>query len=296
MILVLHYPSVMRLSMRINSSEKVFRVMVMKINSQVSAASAAVLLGLLLSSSVAFAGGAGAVEGDVGDSSGTGVGDTVSGVDPVDTADTGDTGTTGTTETTTTASNDDNVTTTTSDDGSTEIELSGGAQDSVDSTAETIVVVTEDTPVVAAITNAVNSAGGSTTTADVAATINRVVGVMRSTPAAAAVSAQIQSTLVSLGVPAASIGGLMSSLQGLMSDVGVGSASLTKPVLVASSEPVRLAQASSDVKVDPTKLANAINAYNKIIMEADSATLRKLAADPEFQAIGNTLRVLRSSI
>ncbi|NJO65914.1 MAG: hypothetical protein HC836_49940 [Richelia sp. RM2_1_2] len=110
-------------------------------------------------------------------------------------------------------------------------------------------------------------------------------------------AAQVQTVIVNLGVSPASVQALIGALQALFG--GSNSASTTPGVLVASANGIaldtKLAQ-NATPNVDINQLNAAINAYNKIIMESDDATLRKLTENAEFMEVGRVLRELRAAL
>lgn len=108
---------------------------------------------------------------------------------------------------------------------------------------------------------------------------------------------QVQTVIVNLGVSPASVQALVGALRTLFG--GSNSASTTPGVLVASANGIavdtKLAQ-NATPNVDINQLNAAINAYNKIIMESDDATLRKLTENAEFMEVGRVLRELRAAL
>lgn len=106
---------------------------------------------------------------------------------------------------------------------------------------------------------------------------NAIVAILVRGTSAGNVISQIQNTLIETGLTSASVETLINSMQGVISN---SSAALS------GSQPT----------VDINKLNAAINAYNNIIMESDTKTLRKLASNPEFITIRNILNQFRTAL
>lgn len=89
---------------------------------------------------------------------------------------------------------------------------------------------------------------------------------------------------------------LVQNLQGLVENSE--QLGITQPIYVASVGPIVLTElaALGSFHVDVNQLSDAIAAYNKIIVDSDSRTLKRMAKDPEFILIGDTLRKLRAAV
>jgi hypothetical protein len=124
------------------------------------------------------------------------------------------------------------------------------------------------------------------------------LSVIQGTPGAAA---QLTSALTgALGVSPASAAALVNALAGLFASTsaaqpGVPVAELKAVQLVASTKSL-IAQKAGTPNVDVTKLNAAITAYNKIVLESSPETLQALAKDPQFLAIGQSLKELRAAL
>lgn len=70
--------------------------------------------------------------------------------------------------------------------------------------------------------------------------------------------------------------------------------------LVASTKAIKpdtsMAEKNTVITVNTSKLNEAINLYNEIVMASDSETLKKLSQNPEFVEIGQALKELKSVI
>lgn len=80
---------------------------------------------------------------------------------------------------------------------------------------------------------------------------------------------------------------------------GVPVAQLEASQLVASNKNLavsKIAQSGAIADVDISQLNASINTYNQIILESSPETLRELAKNEEFVAIGNVLKELRQAL
>lgn len=109
----------------------------------------------------------------------------------------------------------------------------------------------------------------------------------------------------SFGVSTGNIQALITALRSLLKNKsaatpGLPVAQLAPGQLVASTKGFAarsvIAQNSAKPNVDLNKLNDAINAYNKIVLESSPETLVKLSKDPEFLQTGKFLRELRTSL
>lgn len=64
----------------------------------------------------------------------------------------------------------------------------------------------------------------------------------------------------------------------------------------ASKAGLTIAETNKAVTVNANKLNEAINIYNKIVLESETATLQKLSRNSNFVAIGKNLTTLRAAI
>jgi hypothetical protein len=128
--------------------------------------------------------------------------------------------------------------------------------------------------------------------------------ILRGGPGASTSAARIQTALVNVRVSPVlaqalirSLGGIFRSRVGATSGVPV--AQLEASQLVAKNKglsALKVAQSEETPDVDINQLNDSINAYNQIILESSPETLRELAKNEEFVAIGNVLRELGQAL
>jgi hypothetical protein len=129
--------------------------------------------------------------------------------------------------------------------------------------------------------------------------------ILRGGPGATAAISRVQTILINLRVSPASVQFLTRALAAIFrssraeATSGVPVAQLEALQLVASNKDLaasKIAQTEQTPEVDINELNASINAYNKIILESSPETLRELAKNEEFVAIGNVLRELRDAL
>ena len=172
----------------------------------------------------------------------------------------------------------------------------------------------------------VSNEGNITAPAAVQANVNQAAQSLASNPSPAVQAViniasggnsagnSVQISLSATGVSPAAISGLLNAVAGLFGGASFSSDSSNIPVaelqdtqLAAGTQRTRLsnnqeassllvAQNGQTPKVDVNQLNAAIEAYNKVINESDAETLKKLAKNEEFLAIGKVLRDLRAAL
>lgn len=147
--------------------------------------------------------------------------------------------------------------------------------------------------------NIVQSVNSGSTTGSGSNLTSIVVAILVQGTTANTALNQIQTSLLSVGVPQPLISALVNNLVGLFQ--GFNSAAMSS-VPMAGIEPVQLvattqlAQTRDSSKVDINQLNGAVKAYNDIVLKSDAQTLKKLSKNPEFVEIGRVLKELRTSL
>ena len=147
--------------------------------------------------------------------------------------------------------------------------------------------------------NIVQSVNSRSTTGSGSNLTSIVVAILVQGATANTAINQIQTSLLSVGVPQSLITALVNNLAGLFQ--GFNSAAMSS-VPIAGVQPVQLvastqlAQGRENSKVDINQLNAAVKAYNNIVLKSDAQTLEKLSKNPEFLEIGRVLKELRTSL
>jgi len=144
-----------------------------------------------------------------------------------------------------------------------------------------------------------NNGGGGQGAATVVALVGGGAG-------AQVAAAQVTSALTGAGVSPTLATALVQAFANVFSFSGASktpsfpSAQLPQEQPVASNKALKagltIAQDNAAPTVNINKLNDAINAYNQIVLESSPVALQKLAQDPDFVAIGTTLKKLRAAI
>jgi len=144
-----------------------------------------------------------------------------------------------------------------------------------------------------------NNGGGGQGAATVVALVGGGAG-------AQVAAAQVTSALTGAGVSPTLATALVQAFASIFSFSGASktpsfpSAQLPQEQPVASNKALKagltIAQDNAAPTVNINKLNDAINAYNQIVLESSPVALQKLAQDPDFVAIGTTLKKLRAAI
>jgi len=144
-----------------------------------------------------------------------------------------------------------------------------------------------------------NNGGGGQGAATVVALVGGGAG-------AQVAAAQVTSALTGAGVSPTLATALVQAFASIFSFSGASktpsfpSAQLPQEQPVASNKALKagltIAQNNAAPTVNINKLNDAINAYNQIVLESSPVALQKLAQDPDFVAIGTTLKKLRAAI
>jgi len=144
-----------------------------------------------------------------------------------------------------------------------------------------------------------NNGGGGQGAATVVALVGGGAG-------AQVAAAQVTSALTGAGVSPTLATALVQAFANVFSFSGASktpsfpSAQLPQEQPVASNKALKagltIAQNNAAPTVNINKLNDAINAYNQIVLESSPVALQKLAQDPDFVAIGTTLKKLRAAI
>ncbi|NJR16663.1 MAG: hypothetical protein HC785_13810 [Calothrix sp. CSU_2_0] len=131
-----------------------------------------------------------------------------------------------------------------------------------------------------------------------------IILILKGGTSATTPAGQVQTALVNAKVSPALVEALIKSLTAMFgSKVGATSgvpvAQLEASQLVASNKNLavsKIAQSGAIADVDISQLNASINTYNQIILESSPETLRELAKNEEFVAIGNVLKELRQAL
>jgi hypothetical protein len=133
-----------------------------------------------------------------------------------------------------------------------------------------------------------------------------VVALVGGGAGAQVAAAQVTSALTGAGVSPTLATALVQAFASIFSFSGASktpsfpSAQLPQEQPVASNKALKagltIAQNNAAPTVNINKLNDAINAYNQIVLESSPVALQKLAQDPDFVAIGTTLKKLRAAI
>ncbi|MBJ7296495.1 MAG: hypothetical protein JHC73_09260, partial [Dolichospermum sp.] len=133
-----------------------------------------------------------------------------------------------------------------------------------------------------------------------------VVALVGGGAGAQVAAAQVTSALTGAGVSPTLATALVQAFANVFSFSGASktpsfpSAQLPQEQPVASNKALKagltIAQDNAAPTVNINKLNDAINAYNQIVLESSPVALQKLAQDPDFVAIGTTLKKLRAAI
>jgi len=133
-----------------------------------------------------------------------------------------------------------------------------------------------------------------------------VVALVGGGAGAQVAAAQVTSALTGAGVSPTLATALVQAFASIFSFSGASktpsfpSAQLPQEQPVASNKALKagltIAQDNAAPTVNINKLNDAINAYNQIVLESSPVALQKLAQDPDFVAIGTTLKKLRAAI
>jgi hypothetical protein len=144
-----------------------------------------------------------------------------------------------------------------------------------------------------------NNGGGGQGAATVVALVGGGAG-------AQVAAAQVTSALTGAGVSPTLATALVQAFANVFSFSGASktpsfpSAQLPQEQPVASNKALKagltIAQDNAAPTVNINKLNDAINAYNQIVLESSPVALQKLAQDPDFVAVGTTLKKLRAAI
>ncbi len=134
--------------------------------------------------------------------------------------------------------------------------------------------------------------------------LNIIIIILRGGTSASTPAIRVQTSLINTRVSPALAEALIQSLVGMFgSQVGARSsipvAQLEALQLVANnkgSSTDKIAQSEEIPDVNISQLNDSINGYNQIILESSPETLRELAQNQEFIAIGNVLKELRQAL
>jgi hypothetical protein len=125
--------------------------------------------------------------------------------------------------------------------------------------------------------------------------LNIIITILRGGTSASTPAIRIQTVLINARVSPTLAEALIQSLTGMFgSKVGA-----TSSLSVASNKGLvvsQIAQSEEIPDVNISQLNDSINTYNQIILESSSETLRELAKNEEFVAIGNVLKELRQAL
>ncbi|MBC1215014.1 hypothetical protein GNE08_12370 [Trichormus variabilis ARAD] len=122
-----------------------------------------------------------------------------------------------------------------------------------------------------------------------------IIAILQGGANASAAANQLQSSLVSLGVPGSSAQALVSALLGLAGNKSASASGFTVGTKGLITNSV-IAQKEASPTLNINNLNAAINAYNKIVMESSPEVLQQLAKDANFREIGNLLKQLRAAL
>jgi hypothetical protein len=134
--------------------------------------------------------------------------------------------------------------------------------------------------------------------------LNIIILILRGGTSASAPALRVQSVLINAKVSPTLAEALIKSLTAMFGSTvgatsGVPVAQLEALQLVASNKGLavtKIAQSEEITDVDINQLNASIITYNKIILESSPETLRELAKNEEFVAIGNVLKELRQAL
>ncbi|PAX60415.1 hypothetical protein [Brunnivagina elsteri] len=134
--------------------------------------------------------------------------------------------------------------------------------------------------------------------------LNIIIIILRGGTSANTPATQVQTALVNVRVSPALAQALIKSLTAMFGSKvsatsGVAVAQLEVSPLVASNKGLavsKIAQGGEKADVNISQLNASINAYNQIILESSPETLRELAKNEEFVAIGSVLKELRQAL
>jgi hypothetical protein len=151
-----------------------------------------------------------------------------------------------------------------------------------------------------------NNGGGTTNNGGGGQGAATVVALVGGGAGAQVAAAQVTSALTGAGVSPTLATALVQAFANVFSFSGASktpsfpSAQLPQEQPVASNKALKagltIAQNNAAPTVNINKLNDAINAYNQIVLESSPVDLQKLAQDPDFVAIGTTLKKLRAAI
>ena len=151
-----------------------------------------------------------------------------------------------------------------------------------------------------------NNGGGTTNNGGGGQGAATVVALVGGGAGAQVAAAQVTSALTGAGVSPTLATALVQAFANVFSFSGASktpsfpSAQLPQEQPVASNKALKagltIAQNNAAPTVNINKLNDAINAYNQIVLESSPVALQKLAQDPDFVAIGTTLKKLRAAI
>jgi len=151
-----------------------------------------------------------------------------------------------------------------------------------------------------------NNGGGTTNNGGGGQGAATVVALVGGGAGAQVAAAQVTSALTGAGVSPTLATALVQAFANVFSFSGASktpsfpSAQLPQEQPVASNKALKagltIAQDNAAPTVNINKLNDAINAYNQIVLESSPVALQKLAQDPDFVAIGTTLKKLRAAI
>jgi hypothetical protein len=125
--------------------------------------------------------------------------------------------------------------------------------------------------------------------------LNIIITILRGGTSASTPAIRIQTILINARVSPTLAEALIQSLTGMFG-TKVGA---TSSLSVASNKGLvvsQIAQSEEIPDVNISQLNDSINAYNQIILESSPETLRELAKNEEFVAIGNVLKELRQAL
>jgi hypothetical protein len=125
--------------------------------------------------------------------------------------------------------------------------------------------------------------------------LNIIITILRGGTSASTPAIRVQTALINARVSPTLAEALVKSLTGMFG-AKVGA---TSSLSVASNKGLlvsQIAQSEEIPDVSISQLNDSINAYNQIILESSPETLRELAQNQEFVAIGNVLKELRQAL
>jgi hypothetical protein len=129
--------------------------------------------------------------------------------------------------------------------------------------------------------------------------LNIIIIILKGGTSANTPATRVQTALVNARVSSALAQALLESLTGMFGSKIGATSGVPVAQLEASNKSLavtKIAQSEEITDVDINQLNASIITYNKIILESSPETLRELAKNEEFVAIGNVLKELRRAL